>query len=231
MSLSDERIRMTWFGHSCFKFGINEDSLYFDPVRKNIVLGTTLEPQKETSSIFVSHEHWDHFDAETILTLCTPRTEIYCPRSVVGPLSLRMTFERDSPEEIKKLTGQITPLKRDDIIKINSAKIKCLEASEGLAFLIIHKDKKVLFMGDSVATSEMITEKPDVILFPVWAVKGKEAKLEEFIELSKDSLCMPMHYHTNPDGLPNFYADIQEIQGLLKEVNLKILKKNKMCEI
>ena len=115
------KIKLEWLGHSCFRIEVANESFYFDPVRKNVVLGTTLEPLKEkkASVIFVSHEHWDHFNAETILALCSPQTKIYCPMDVAGPLSYGMTFEGDSPEELQKLTGQITPVQKEDIIEIN----------------------------------------------------------------------------------------------------------------
>ena len=225
------KIKLEWLGHSCFRIEVANESFYFDPVRKNVVLGTTLEPLKEkkASVIFVSHEHWDHFNAETILALCSPQTKIYCPMDVAGPLSYRMTFEGDSPEELQKLTGQITPVQKEDIIEINDAQVKCLEASEGLSFLIVHEKRKILFMGDSTATDDMIKEEPDIVLFPVWAVKGEEAKLEEFLGLAKESLCIPMHYYNSPDALPQFSVDPQDIQQLFSnKVNMKILEKNRI---
>ena len=87
-------------------------------------------------------------------------------------------------------------------------------------------------MGDSVATKEMIKEKPDVVLFPVWAVRGEEARLDEFLELASTALCIPMHYHTHTDGLPNFYIDEKEVEKLLPgNIELMILARNEVHEI
>lgn len=226
-------IRLEWFGHSCFRIKINKTCLFFDPVRKNNPLGTTLEPQKEkdATAIFVSHDHWDHFDAETIMALYSANTKIFCPTSVANSLLHRMTFEVSNIQELNKLKEKVVTLKKEDIIKINELQIICLEASEGLSFLIVDGDKKLLFMGDSVATKEMIKEKPNVVLFPVWAVKGEEARLEDFLALAEGKLCIPMHYQAIPNALPNFYVDIKEIMGLLQHVNVKILEKNRTYHI
>jgi L-ascorbate metabolism protein UlaG (beta-lactamase superfamily) len=97
---------------------------------------------------------------------------------------------------------------------------------------LITGKKKILFMGDSVATEEMMKAEPDVILFPVWAVKGDEAKPSEFFELAKGRLCMPMHYHTSPAAFPQFNEDPMELKALFgKNVTMKILGKNKTYQI
>ena len=226
-------IRLKWFGHSCFRMEINKTCLFFDPVRKNNLLGTTLEPQKEkyVTAIFVSHDHWDHYDAETIIALCSADTEIFCPTSVANSLLHRMTFEVSNIQELNKLKEKVVTLKKEDIIKINELQIICLEASEGLSFLIVDYDKKLLFMGDSVATKDMIEQKSNVILFPVWSVKGEEARTEDFLALAEGKLCIPMHYQTTPNALPNFYVDIKEIMELLPQVNIKVLEKNRTYHI
>lgn len=193
------------------------------------MLGTKLHPvkEKEASAIFVSHEHWDHYDAGTIIALSSSRTKIFCPMSVVNSLAHRMTFEVGDLKELQKCMERIVTVKKEDILEIGEIKIKCLEASEGLSFLIVGGGKKLLFMGDSIATKEMIKERSDVVLFPIWGVKGEEANLEDFLELAKGKICIPMHYHTIPNALPNFYIDMKEIMELLPLVNIKILEKNR----
>lgn len=223
-------IRLIWFGHSCFKIEINETSLFFDPVKKNNLLLTDLNPEKEDniSAIFISHDHWDHYNPETIIALFSQVTKIFCPLSVINQIYHQLTFKVDSIKEFEELRERVLPTKKGDVIEINSLSIKCLDASEGLSFLIDSVGKKLLFMGDSVATKEMIKEKPDVLFFPIWAVRGEEAELDDFLELAKNRLCIPMHYHQSQNALPNFYVDIREIKELLNNINMEILDKNKI---
>lgn len=230
-------IRLRWFGHSCFRLEIGCVCFYFDPVRKNRMLMTTLKPEvaRRASAIFVSHEHWDHYDAETVLALCSDATKIYCPVSVASLLRCRMSFEAGNMRELECLTKQIISVKEEDVINVDEShgvRVKCLDASEGLSFLIDCDGWRVLFMGDSVATDEMVSEKPDVVLFPVWAVTGEESKPEEFLALAKERTCIPMHYHTSPDALPNFFIGDCRIQDLLpEEVNMRILERDRVYHI
>ena len=198
------------------------------------MLETTLDPgiEKDVNAIFISHDHWDHFDCETILKLLSSDTRIYCPEKVCNSLYHRMTFEAKSQDNFEELKKRILPVTKGEIIDLYEAKITCMGASEGISYLFLIWEKKILFMGDSVATNEMIAEEPDVVLFPVWAVKGGEAKPKAFLELAKGSRCIPMHYHRNPDALPNFYVSPEDFQDLLRtNVDMKILERNKLYQI
>ncbi|UCE36813.1 MAG: MBL fold metallo-hydrolase [Thermoplasmata archaeon] len=209
---------LEWFGHSCFRINIKDLSFFLDPVRKNKMLGTTLDPfnEKNTKAIFISHDHWDHFNVETIMALLSPTTDVYCPYSVANSLAHRMTFEAQNQTELEALKESVIPIKNDEVFEIERISVKCLAASEGVSFLFNYGDKKLLFMGDSVATKEMIMEKPNVVLFPMWAVLGEEAKKKEFLELGTGCKCIPMHYHRDPDALPNFYISSEDYQDLLQ---------------
>ena len=222
-------ITIEWYGHSVFKMQIAGKTLFFDPLRKNRLLGTTLEPATENniSAIFITHEHWDHYDAETILALSSSETKIYCPLTVASPLSCRLTFEAEDIQSLQKLTQSFSPVRSNDEIKIDGISVKCLEATEGLSFLIKYGQRKILFMGDSLALERMIEEKPDIILFPIWAVEGEEADMETFLKLAGEKICIPMHFHNNPDSLPNFFIESDKLQNLFHEnIKLKVLERD-----
>lgn len=228
-ALNEKSIRLEWFGHSVIKIQIHDKILFFDPIRKNKLLETSLEPItcNNVSAIFISHDHWDHFDADTIISLSSPKTRVYCPFSVASLLSHRLSFEADDMKSLQKLTELIFPIQVNTTIEIDGVKIVCLEATEGISFLIKHNQKKILFMGDSIATQRMIKEKPDIIIFPVWAVEGEEADLDSFIKLADEGMCIPIHYHNNPDALPNFFIKSDKLRELLPEnINLNILERN-----
>lgn len=227
-------IELEWFGHSCIKLQVDNKSYFFDPVRNNSMLCTTLIPQneREVYGIFISHEHWDHCDADTVMQLMSSNTKVYCPLPAVNSLIHRMTFEVKSQKELEKLREKIVIKRKGEVEKVQGFEISCLEASEGLAYVFQVDEKKILFMGDSTATREMIKIEPDVILFPVWAVYGEEAKRREFLELGKKSLCIPIHYHSEPEALTNFYIPQKSLLKLLpKEINLKILKRNESIKL
>jgi L-ascorbate metabolism protein UlaG (beta-lactamase superfamily) len=222
-------ININWFGHSSFKIKVNDIILFFDPVRKNDLLRTTLNTKNEGTpdAIFISHDHWDHCDPRTIIELASQNTKIYGPQPIENLILHEISFEVSDFNELKNRINKTVIVKENEILTLHEASIKCLNAQEGLSYLVCVNNKKLLFMGDAVATEEMINEGPDIVLFPIWAVKGEEAKLEEFLVLAEDRLCIPMHFHTSDEALPNFYADMNEIMALLPGINLKILEKNR----
>jgi L-ascorbate metabolism protein UlaG (beta-lactamase superfamily) len=224
----NKEIEITWFGHSCFRINIDNTTLYLDPIRQNNLLQTTLDTKKQDKpkGILISHEHWDHCDPVTIFELCSPSTIIYGPESIKNPIVHRISFDVHDLEELKNESKKISIVKPNDILEIGNFEIKCLEAQEGLSYLLLIGDKKLLFMGDSPASTDMINEHPDIILFPIWAISGKEAKLDDFLILAQGSLCIPIHYHTISSALPNFYVDLKKIKELIPNVNIKILNRN-----
>ncbi|MFH0816266.1 MAG: MBL fold metallo-hydrolase [Methanobacteriota archaeon] len=217
-------VRIMWFGHSCLKMQTGNTSLYLDPVRENHLLRTTLNPRKErkASAIFISHEHWDHFDSNTVMALSNDSTTICCPRTVGEPLSLAMSFEAKDIDGLRKLFKRMRPCNVGDSVDIAGVQVRVLQATEGLAFLIIYNGKKILFMGDSIATKAMIKEAPDIVFFPVWAIIGKEANLDSFLKLGEGATCIPIHFHNSKKSFPNFYAKVSDIRKALPR-NVKIV--------
>ena len=229
---NNKGIDLTWFGHSTIRVNIGHQRFYFDPIRRNKILRTILEPEKEknVTAIFISHEHWDHCDDKTVKQLSNLVTRIIGPQEALNNFFFpSMTYEFDTIQEMDKYFTEkkayVHHAKVGDINDFETCSVKCLAASEGLSFLFL-AEKKILFMGDSVATDEMIKETPDVVLFPIWAIKGEEADLDTFLQLAKDALCIPMHYHTSEKGFSNFYIQKDKIESLLPEtIDMKIMNR------
>lgn len=61
----NNRIKVTWIGHSCFKVQFNEHSVVFDPTNDGYVPG--IKPIREDADIVIcSHQHGDHNARELI---------------------------------------------------------------------------------------------------------------------------------------------------------------------
>ena len=225
-----DTMEITWFGHSSIGVVVGSESLFFDPIRENKMLSTCLKPTRKATAIFLSHEHWDHCDDVTVRSIGNLKTKIIGPKKALANLFFpSLTFELESVQEMESFFSKKNPyvhhVTSGDHIHLEGCAVRCLPSSEGLAYLIEGK-KNILFMGDSVANSEMIDTKPDVILFPVWAVRGEEADLDMFIKFPDEALYLPMHYHTSKKGLANFYVQEEELKKLLPESkNIRIMQR------
>jgi len=52
-------MKLTWFGHACFRLDNNGYTVVFDPYKKGTVPGVSL-PRIEADMVLCSHEHADH---------------------------------------------------------------------------------------------------------------------------------------------------------------------------
>ena len=59
-------MKLTWYGHSCFKFESENCSAVFDPFRPGSVSGYKDLPELSASAVFCSHTHGDHFFPEAV---------------------------------------------------------------------------------------------------------------------------------------------------------------------
>jgi len=59
-------MKLTWYGHSCFKFESENCSVVFDPFRPGSVSGYKDLPGLSASDVFCSHTHGDHFFPEAV---------------------------------------------------------------------------------------------------------------------------------------------------------------------
>lgn len=70
-------MRLTWYGHSCFKLDTEDGSVVFDPYAPGSVPGLTL-PEITADAVICSHGHGDHNYAEGVqLTGIAPRFEVF----------------------------------------------------------------------------------------------------------------------------------------------------------
>ena len=54
-------MKLTWYGHSCFRFESDSCSVVFDPFFPGKVRGYKDLPELRASAVFCSHSHGDHF--------------------------------------------------------------------------------------------------------------------------------------------------------------------------
>lgn len=58
-------MKLTWYGHSCFKLDCEDGSIVFDPYKKDSVPGLIL-PELQANLVLCSHEHDDHSGKECV---------------------------------------------------------------------------------------------------------------------------------------------------------------------
>jgi len=182
-------MKITWYGHSCFKIATNNTIIVTDPFGKDI----GLKPIRcEADIVTVSHDHYDH---NNILSLRGSPFIVNEP----GEYELKGITIRGINSFHDKKEGK--------------------ERGLNTLFVIEAEGIKICHLGDlgqKELTSEQLESLGDVdiLLIPVggiYTVDGEEAV--KIINQIEPKIVIPMHYK-----IPNLTIKLQGVDNFLKEI-------------
>ena len=208
-------MRLTWFGHSSFKIEIDGTIVYVDPVRTNRLLDLSFDSADKADAVLITHEHWDHCDPAAVALVLKEDTRIIAPEEIMNVFVNGLTFHVAALEELDGVLQRVDIVTPGSIVSAVGCKITVFEASEGVSFLL-RADKKILFMGDSLLSEEMLAAVPDYVVYPRWGLSevGEADMLERLPGSTRIVIC---HYHTKKSAFPNFYAEESSITKALDD--------------
>lgn len=212
-------VKITWLGHDGFKIEDSSESLVIDPFQ--------LSRDAKADFLLVSHEHFDHCNADDLKKVIKPTTV------VVAPASCKEELAKASPKVVKTI-------KPGDSVKVGSFQVKAVPAyntnkynDQGKHFHPKHAGMvgyvvttksgvSIYHTGDSDVIPEMDDLKPDIALLPVSGTYVMTA--DEAIEAAskiKPKVAIPMHYGAIVGSVADaekFKSKVKcEVQILLKE--------------
>lgn len=188
---------ITWFNQAWFQLIINDLIIYIDPVP--LELNINLKQLPPADLILITHEHYDHFNQDTIKQLTKDTTLI------IGPQGCQ-----------EKLQTKIRVIKENESYSYNNIQIKAVPAYNlnkefhppqlGVGYLISFNNTTIYHAGDTDLIKEMKFFKPITIaLLPIggtYTMDYKEAV--KAVTLIKPKLVIPMHYlETDPNVFAN----------------------------
>ncbi|MDA4129921.1 MAG: MBL fold metallo-hydrolase [Thaumarchaeota archaeon] len=188
-------VKITWLGHDGFKIEDGGKTLVIDPFQ--------LKQKVPADYVLVSHEHFDHSNAEDLKKVVKPNGTV-----VVGIQASKSEIEKASPMEIKIV-------KPGDRVKLGNFEVRAVPAYNTNKFRSPGKpfhpkeDGKVGYVvktnsgvsiyhtGDSDLIPEMENLMPDIALLPIsgtYVMTVDEAV--EAVRKIKPKIAIPMHYGT-----------------------------------
>jgi L-ascorbate metabolism protein UlaG (beta-lactamase superfamily) len=189
--------------------------IYFDPFK--------IEDDKHDADIiFITHNHYDHMDSESINKIKNENTIIIAPKSM--------------EEVIKKMEfKEYIFLKPDEEINIGSINVKTIPAynitktfhpreNNWLGYIITYNNVSYYVAGDTDKTNENEKVKCDVALIPIgghFTMDVNEAA--ELIKTINPQIVVPIHYGS-VIGNPN---DGKRLNELLLDTNIEVIEKIK----
>ncbi len=208
-----ERATVTALGHDGFLVEFPEQNLIlaFDPFQ----IGPT---DKKADYIFVSHGHFDHFDAYSIRKLSTDKTIIVAPPSAKKEMAYFEDkihwYEGTDKVKLPKFIYWAIPAYNTNKFRAPGEVFHPKELG-GLGFIIEVGSTRIYHAGDTDVTPEMEQlKKIDIALLPIsgtYVMTVEEAV--QAAELIKPKLVIPMHFGKVLGSI----MDANRFQSLLKD--------------
>ena len=185
-----------------------EKIIYFDPIKIENEL-------HDADIIFVTHDHFDHFDVASINNIKKDNTTIVIPSSLVG--KTMDLFSMDNmlvvgPEKEYEVDG----IKFETVPAYNINKDFHPKSNNWVGYVVTIKDKKFYVMGDTDATPEAENVKCNYLFIPVggtYTMTWEEAA--SLTNKIKPDVAIPIHYGFacgSRDDAVNFVKNI-EVEG------------------
>jgi len=185
-------MRISWYGHSCFKITTKQVTITTDPFSKDIGLKP---PHFQTDIITISHDHYDHNNISSLRG---------SPFVIDGP----------GEYEFKKATIQ-------GIDSFHDQK-QGKERGQNTIFVIEVEDIRICHFGDfgqKELTSEQLDKlgEIDTLMIPVGGIYTVDAEeAVKVINQLEPKIVIPMHYK-----LPKLKVKLKGVEDFLKEVGVK----------
>lgn len=185
-------MKITWYGHSCFKVVTKNATIITDPFSKDIGLKP---PRCEADIITVSHDHYDHNNTSILRG---------SPFIINGP------GEYELKEVIIQGIGSFHDTKEGKERGLNT--IFSIEAE---ALKICHLGD----LGQKELTSKQIEKlgEVDILMIPVGGIYTIDSeKARAVINQIEPKIVIPMHYK-----IPKLNIKLDKVDNFLKEVGIK----------
>lgn len=163
--------------------------IYFDPYKIE-------EEVHDADLIFITHDHYDHYDVESIKNIMKDTTKIIIPDKMAP--TVLMTFNS------KNITGvlpnnnyELEGIPVETIPSYNTNKQFHPKANKWVGYIITLNDERIYISGDTDITEENMQVKCDIALIPIggtYTMTAKEAA--ELVNIIKPKTVIPTHYIT-----------------------------------
>ena len=187
--------------------------LYFDPFKIE-------NASYDADIIFITHEHYDHFDIDSINKIKNDNTIVVCPKTM--------------EEEINQLEfKEYYYLNPNDTIIIDNININAISAynidkpfhpknNNWLGYTITYSDITYYIAGDTDKTNEAENVKCDIALIPIgghFTMDVSEAY--DLVSIIKPKVVIPIHY----GSIIGRKSDGESLKNKLLNTDIKVIEK------
>lgn len=198
--------------HSSIKI-ITNKNIYIDPYKIN-------ENTNDADYIFITHEHYDHYDLDSINKIKKNNTKLIVPNSMINKVFGKYNMDNVIGVDPKG-TYQIDDLIFETIRSYNIEKTFHPKEKNWVGYIFNIKNKKIYIAGDTDITDDNKNIKCDIALLPIggtYTMNPKEAAI--LTNMIKPSIVIPIHYGTVAGSYKDEEIFIQEVNN---NIEVKLL--------
>ena len=177
-------MKIAVYNHASIKLK-EEKTIYIDPynIENNY---------NDADYIFITHDHYDHFDEESINKVKNKETKIIIPKAI--------------EEQTKNITPNVLVVEPNETYEIDNIKFDTIESyninkqyhpkeNKNVGYNISINKKRYYIMGDTDRTKETDEVKTDVCFVPIGGTFTMDVKEAiEYINYIKPKKAIPIHY-------------------------------------
>ncbi len=190
--------------------------IYFDPFK-------ITDKLNDADIIFITHDHYDHLDIESINNVKKDDTLLVIPSSIIGKIENNLFQENKiimvNPNEEYEILGY----KVKTIPSYNINKKFHPKENKYVGYIITINNEDIYIAGDTDITEEMANVECDIALIPIggtFTCTYEEAA--EFINKIKPKYVIPIHYGSIVGSL----SDGEKFQKLIEPDTKCVIKIN-----
>jgi len=202
-------VEMYFIGHGSLMFRTVNMVIHIDPVKSS----GKYDNLPKADLILVTHEHYDHLDADLIKTLKKPETVMLCNNASLSQVSWAQPVKPGDTRIVGNIKIEVIPAY--NIVHERSKGQPFHPKGAGNGYILTIGDKRFYIAGDTENISEMKALRGiDVAFLPMnLPYTMTPAMVADAVMAFKPAILYPYHYgDTNTD----------ELVGLLKNSNIEV---------
>jgi len=208
-STSSGELELFFIGHGSLMFRINNYVIHIDPVKSE----GDYENLPKADLILVTHEHYDHLDAELIKVLRKQETVMFCSGSCISKVPWAQVMKPGDVSTAGKIT--VEAVFAYNIVNERAKGQPFHPRGVGNGYIVMIGGKRIYIAGDTENIPEMRALKGiDIAFLPMNLPYTMTPEMVADAAMAfRPAILYPYHYgNTNTD----------EIIKLLKDTNIEV---------
>ena len=190
-----------------------DKTIYFDPFKID-------SSMNDADIIFITHEHYDHFDIDSINKVKSSNTTIIAPKSMendIKNIEFKNYIFLNPNEDINLGDINIKTIPAYNIDKKFHPK-----NSNWLGYIITYNNVTYYIAGDTDKTPDNEKVKCDVAFIPIGGTYTMDAlEASSLVKETNPKVVIPIHY----GSIVGTKEDATKFKELLKNTNIEVVEK------